>query len=50
VPEQVTDSCAAIGPQAEAAFIADCGHVPHLEHPQAVIDRTRVFLAEAGLV
>lgn len=50
VPEQVTDSCAAIGPHAQARFISDCGHVPHLEHPQVVIEHSRAFLAQAGLL
>ena len=50
VPEQVTDSCAAIGAHAQAVFIKDCGHVPHLEHPDAVIDHTRAFLIESGLI
>jgi pimeloyl-ACP methyl ester carboxylesterase len=50
VPEQVTDSCAAIGPQAEAVFISDCGHLPHLQHPQTVIERTRAFLQTRGVI
>jgi len=49
VPEQVTDTCAGIGAQAQGVFIPDCGHVPHLEHPEAVIGHTRAFLARVGL-
>lgn len=49
VPEQVTDTCAVIGPRAQARFIESCGHVPHLEHPQPVIEYTRNFLMQAGL-
>ncbi len=44
VPEQVTDCCAGIGERAEAYFVPDCGHVPHLERPELVLERTLTFL------
>ncbi|MBV0933742.1 alpha/beta fold hydrolase [Marinobacterium weihaiense] len=50
VPEQVTDACAGIGATAQACFIDDCGHVPHLERPEAVLHHTRRFLDEVGLL
>jgi len=50
VPEQVTDTCAVIGEHATEQFIADCGHVPHLEKPEEVLAHTRRFLDAAGLL
>jgi len=45
VPEQVTDTCAGIGSGAEPYFVPDCGHVPHLERPEAVLERICQFLS-----
>lgn len=50
VPEQVTDACAVIGAHAEARFIADCGHVPHLEKPVEVLAQTTDFLCRVGVL
>lgn len=50
VPEQVTDACALIGEQAQAHFIADCGHVPHLERPQEVLAQSTAFLRRIGVL
>ncbi|MBA4502594.1 alpha/beta fold hydrolase [Marinobacterium marinum] len=50
VPEQVTDACAVIGDHAEACFIDDCGHVPHLEKPQEVLAQTVDFLRRVRLM
>ncbi|MBS97413.1 MAG: alpha/beta hydrolase [Oceanospirillaceae bacterium] len=49
VPEQVTDICAGIGPEARAVFIEDCGHVPHLEQTEQVIAHTGAFLRDHGI-
>lgn len=46
VPEQVTDCCAGIGEHARGYFVPDCGHVPHLEKPDAVLEQTQAFLQE----
>lgn len=50
VPEQVTDACGLIGGQAEACFIADCGHVPHLEKPVEVLQQAVRFLQQNSLI
>ncbi len=50
VPEQVTDACATIGANAEAHFIEDCGHVPHLEKPAEVLAQTTDFLRRIGVL
>ncbi len=50
VPEQVTDACAIIGANAEAHFIEDCGHVPHLEKPAEVLAQTTDFLRRIGVL
>lgn len=49
VPEQVTDTCAGIGAGAESCFVPDCGHVPHLEQPDAVLARVGEFLSRQGV-
>ncbi|PIE20570.1 MAG: alpha/beta hydrolase [Neptuniibacter caesariensis] len=46
VPEQVTDICAGIGSHAQPCFISDCGHVPHLEATDAVLDVMAVFISK----
>lgn len=43
-PEQVHGIVRGIGAPAEAWFIPDCGHVPHLEHKDTVVARTKAFL------
>ncbi|MBP0048083.1 alpha/beta hydrolase [Marinobacterium sp. AK62] len=50
VPEQVTDTCEGIGTHAESFFVPDCGHVPHLEQPEAVLKKTVSFLAAQQLL
>jgi pimeloyl-ACP methyl ester carboxylesterase len=50
VPEQVTDACAMIGEQAQAHFITDCGHVPHLEKTEEVLAQTGDFLRRIGIM
>ncbi len=32
-------------PQAESVVLADCGHVPQFEHPEATVELIRTFLA-----
>ena len=44
VPEQVTDIVAGIGGAAEAVFMPDTGHSPHLEKPDQVLDLVCDFL------
>lgn len=44
VPEQVTDIVAGIGPTAEAVFLPEVGHSPHLEKPDQVLDLVCDFL------
>ncbi|GGB91462.1 alpha/beta hydrolase [Marinobacterium zhoushanense] len=44
LPQQVQDICQGIGEQAQAAFIDDCGHIPHLERPDAVLDLMVPFI------
>ncbi|MBW7472601.1 alpha/beta hydrolase [Marinobacter sp. M216] len=44
VPEQVTDIVAGIGASAEAVFLPEVGHSPHLEKPDKVHDLVCDFL------
>ncbi|MBW4935938.1 alpha/beta fold hydrolase [Marinobacter sp. F4206] len=44
MPEQVTDIVAGIGAKAEAVFLPDTGHSPHLEKPEQVLDLVCDFL------
>ena len=44
---QVRDIAKAV-PHARLLEIPDCGHSPHRDHPQVLIDATRAFLREAG--
>lgn len=44
VKAQVTDICEGIGEHAQPMFIADCGHVPHLEAQGAVLTAIESFL------
>ena len=46
VPEQVTDICDGIGSNAEPRFVDNCGHVPHLEASEAVLEVMAEFLAD----
>lgn len=44
VPDQVTRIVAGIGPRAQALFMADTGHSPHLEKTDQVLDIVYDFL------
>lgn len=44
VPEQVTDICAGIGEHATALYLEGCGHVPHLEAPEATLTAMSRFI------
>jgi len=44
VPEQVTDICAGIGAHATPLYLDNCGHVPHLEAPEATLQAMAAFL------
>lgn len=44
VPEQVTDICAGIGDHATALYLENCGHVPHLEAPEAALAAMSDFI------
>ncbi|MBW0149268.1 alpha/beta fold hydrolase [Marinobacter arenosus] len=44
VPEQVTDIVAGIGPTAQAVFLPEVGHSPHLEKPDQVLELICDFL------
>lgn len=50
VPEQVTDSCREIGERAKPLFIENCGHVPHLEAQERVVEEVLSFLKEESLL
>lgn len=46
VPEQVTDICAGIGDNAQPVYIEKCGHVPHLETPDATLELLTGFICQ----
>ena len=46
VPEQVTDICKGIGEHAQPCFVDNCGHVPHLEASEVVLDIMEGFIRE----
>ncbi|WP_286240731.1 alpha/beta fold hydrolase [Neptuniibacter halophilus] len=46
VAEQVTDICTGIGDHAEACFVDNCGHVPHLEAGEEVMQLMAAFIRQ----
>lgn len=44
VPEQVSDICSGIGENATPCFIENCGHVPHLEQTEVVLNEMKGFI------
>lgn len=46
VPEQVTDICAGIGEHAQAFYVPECGHVPHLEAGEVVLAAMQEFIRQ----
>ena len=46
VPSSFSRHVAAALPSAEQVVLEDCGHVPHLEHPQDTAAIVRRFLAQ----
>lgn len=45
-PEQVAAICRGIGGLAQPVFIDDCGHIPHLERADAVLDLMVPFIRD----
>ncbi|MFC6672259.1 alpha/beta fold hydrolase [Marinobacterium aestuariivivens] len=44
LPEQVFETCRHIGAHARPLMLPDCGHIPHLEAPQATLGAITDFL------
>jgi pimeloyl-ACP methyl ester carboxylesterase len=40
--------CELAGGVSEKLVIPECGHVPHREHPETVLDAVERFVAAAG--
>lgn len=46
VPEQVTDICQGIGARAKPLFLPDCGHIPHFEAKEPLIEAATEFILQ----
>jgi len=44
LPAQVFDICEGIGSQARPLLLPDCGHIPHIEAPQATLEAITGFV------